>query len=64
MTVNEIVGRPWALLNLSDVIIIGLIAILAFQVMAIFGLGYHRWIVWRNTGSAVTAINTNPQGRF
>lgn len=65
MTAKEILGSPWRLLNLSDVIIIGLIAILAFQTMAIFGMGYHRWMLWRGTGSAMSPQSIiNPQGNF
>jgi hypothetical protein len=64
MNYRDVVGSPWRLLNISDVLIIGLIAILAFQVMAIFGLGYHRWMLWRGTGSMVSQQPTNPQGSF
>lgn len=64
MTTGEMIGSPWRLLNISDVLIIALIAILAFQTMAIFGMGYHRWMLWRGTGSAVSPQSINPQGRF
>jgi hypothetical protein len=44
--------NPWELLNPVDFILIGLMSILFFQMVQILSMGWHRYTLWRVTGSA------------
>jgi len=54
---KRIIGSPWTLLNVSDFIIIGLMSLLFMLMLQVLGMGWHRWNIWRYTGSAVSPMN-------
>lgn len=48
-----IVGpEPWAIFNVVDFVLIGLMSILAFQILQVGGMAIHRFTLFRVTGSA------------
>lgn len=47
--------EPWAIFNVTDFILIGLMSIMFMQMMNVLGMSWHRYALWRATGSAVTA---------
>lgn len=61
-TVREVVigEKPWAIFNLTDFILIGLMSILFLQMLNVFGMSWHRYALWRATGSAVSAPPATP----
>lgn len=48
---RRILGSPWTLLNVSDFFIIGLMSLLFMLSLQIVGMGWHRWNLWRITGT-------------
>lgn len=59
---KRIIGSPWTLLNISDFFIIGLMSVLFMLTMQIAGLAWHRFNLWRFTGSTVSPASPAVSG--
>lgn len=55
---KRIIGSPWTLLNISDFFIIGLMSVLFMLSLQVLGMGWHRWNLWRFTGSCQSMNST------
>ncbi len=50
--VKKFMGDPWQLFTVGNIAMIGLASILFMLVLQVAGMGLHRLMLWRVTGSA------------
>lgn len=55
MDIKRAIGSPWTLMSVPDFLVIGLMAIIAMQLVTIGGFSLARLNYWRATGNPAGA---------